>query len=79
MKYRGWIAAIVVNVGIWTLLAATGATHADPPKTQEPFANAVEQRNEMIGQLKEINSQLKDQNAMLRAALGALLSAPPRK
>jgi len=33
----------------------------------EPFANAVQQRFEMIGALRDISSQLKEQNALLRS------------
>jgi hypothetical protein len=33
---------------------------------EPPFANAVEQRNEMISQLREIKELLKEQNALLR-------------
>lgn len=32
-----------------------------------PFANPVEQRNAMILELRELNAQLKEQNALLRS------------
>ena len=63
------------------LLAITGAillcvlglyrpsTAADPESSQpnQPFANSVEQRAEMIEQLKAVVAELKEQNALLRS------------
>ncbi len=44
------------------------ALHAAPQTAQPPFANAVEQRNETIRELREIKELLKEQNALLKAS-----------
>ena len=36
-------------------------------QTPPPFANAVELQAEIVGQLKELNAQIKEQNALLRS------------
>jgi hypothetical protein len=43
-----------------------GGALAAPPSGQQPFRNAVEQRDEMIQELREIKLLLKEQNALLR-------------
>ena len=61
----------------WRTLIAAGALslcmlgfyRASPaaPTRQQPFANPLSQRQEMIDQLKEINRQLREQNTLLRS------------
>jgi hypothetical protein len=36
-------------------------------QTPPPFANAVELQAEIVGQLKELNAQIKEQNSLLRS------------
>ncbi len=44
-----------------------------------PFANSVVQRFDMIDQLKQINAQLKEQNALLRSGtVRVLVSLDPQ-
>ena len=57
------IAAVVFFGGVLSLYRATDAAPPNPPV---PLGNAVEQRIEMIGHLKEIVSQLREQNKLLR-------------
>ncbi|MDX1947429.1 MAG: hypothetical protein SFU86_18655 [Pirellulaceae bacterium] len=45
---------------------------------QPPFASSVEQRSEMIQELREIKELLKEQNALLRAAAKANEKPKPR-
>lgn len=59
------------------VLGFYGSTGAAPPAENQPFANAVQQRAEMIGQLRDIhkllaeqNKLLAEQNKLLRAAAG---------
>jgi hypothetical protein len=77
-----WAALVTANALCWCMLcfhqpsSAAPAGSSAPAKESGPFANAVEQRFEMIAQLREINAQLKEQNALLRTmaakpALGA--------
>jgi len=61
----GWTLLIMANVLFYCVLGFYRATDAAPPKAKEPFANAVQQRMEMIVQLKEIRNLLKEQNALL--------------
>ena len=49
------------------VLGFYGTGIAAPPGPKEPFANPVTQRLEIIEQLKEMNRQLREQNALLRS------------
>jgi hypothetical protein len=51
-------------LGVLGFYSSSGAA---PQGGQPPFANAVEQRNEMIRELHEIKELLKEQNALLRS------------
>ena len=62
-----WALTIAVNVLFICVLAFYRAGDAAQPTAKEPFANSVEQREAMIAELKEINVQLKEQNALLRS------------
>jgi hypothetical protein len=72
----GWIGLIAGNIVLLGVLGfyqtAATANQAGKP----PFANAIEQRMEMIAHLKEIKELLKEQNALLRS--GKLTLAPDR-
>lgn len=57
------IAACLV-LGVLGFYSTSGAA---PQGGQPPFANAVEQRSEMIRELREIKELLKEQNALLRS------------
>jgi len=56
------------------------STTAAAPQGQPPFIDPVEQRGEMIQQLREIKDLLKEQNALLRsgATKAAVHDAPKR-
>lgn len=72
-----WTALVAANVLGWCMLSFHQPTSAAPAKEGAPFANSVEQRFEMIAQLREINAQLKEQNALLRSgALRVTLQQP---
>lgn len=62
-----WLALIISNVVILCVLGFYGTSQAQPNESNLPFANAVEQRVEIINQLKQLNEQLKEQNALLRS------------
>ena len=62
-----WAALVCANLVIWCVLGFYGSIVAAPQRGQPPFANAVEQRAEMVRQLQEINAALKEQNALLRS------------
>ena len=69
-RRAGWTLLIVANVLFLCVLSLYRTTAAAPPKAQQPFANAVEQRMRMIEELREIKVLLREQNALLR--LGTL-------
>jgi hypothetical protein len=62
-----WVALLTVNVMTWCVLGFYSSITAAPQQGRAPFANAVEQRAEMVRQLQEMNGLLKEQNAILRS------------
>lgn len=62
-----WALVVAANALMWCVLSFQGDTAAAPRGGQPPFANAVEQRGEMVRRLTEISSLLKEQNALLRS------------
>lgn len=74
-----WVILVAANVLGWCMLCLHQSTDAAPAKESGPFANSVEQRFEMIQQLREINAQLKEQNALLRSgSLKVVVQTPAR-
>ena len=63
-------------LGVLGFYSSSGAA---PQGGQPPFANAVEQRNETIRELREIKELLKEQNAMLRSTIKANVSEKPAR
>ena len=57
----------LANVLAWGVLAFREPSASAQQKTTEPFANSVEQRQEIIGQLRELNAQIKEQNSLLKS------------
>lgn len=62
-----WTLVVAANVVAWCMLGLMRQTDAQPPSTGAPFTDAVEQRNEIISQLKQLNGLVKEQNALLRS------------
>ncbi len=75
----GWTWLIVANVLFCCVLSFYRTTDAAPPKPKPPFANSVEQRMEMIKELREIRSLLKEQNAMLRSGTIRVVTSDSEK
>jgi hypothetical protein len=69
MKFKLTVWSVVPFLGVMGLcvLGFYSSSGAAPQGGQPPFANAVEQRNETIRELREIKELLKEQNALLRA------------
>ena len=61
-----WALLLAANVAAWCVLSFSGTSVA-APGAKPPFSNSVEQRHEMIRELREIKTLLKEQNALLRA------------
>ena len=62
-----WMLLVMANVLAWCVLSFYQRTDAAPQADNQPFANAVQQRMDMIAQLKEISAELKAQNVLLRS------------
>ncbi len=70
----GWTIAalsLICVLGFYSLGTAA------PAGGQPPFANSVEQRAEMVTELREIKELLKEQNAILRQMSKTDASAKP--
>lgn len=70
MKFRPnapWTLLLAANAMILCMLSFHQSTAATQRPPEQPFANAVQQRAEMIGELKQISALLKEQNALLRS------------
>lgn len=61
-----WVVLISANVLFCCMLGFQQSSGAPPSGGQLPFSNAVEQRHEMIRELKQISALLREQNALLR-------------
>jgi hypothetical protein len=64
LRARRTLAVAIVALG-FCMLGFYGSSAAQAPNL--PFANAVEQQQEIIQQLKELNALMKEQNALLRS------------
>jgi hypothetical protein len=64
----GWIFAGAMLLGMLGLWGTAGAQNPPgaPGAGRPPFANAVDQRDEMIRELREIRGLIKEQNALLK-------------
>ncbi len=65
-KALAWTLLIVANVLVISVLSLHRSTDAAPPTARQPFSNSLEQRNNMIEELREIKALLKEQNTILR-------------
>jgi hypothetical protein len=64
---KRWFLLVLANALAVCVLSFYRTSGAAPQGAQPPFANAVDQRNEMIRELQEIRVLLQEQNALLRA------------
>lgn len=62
-----WALLLTANVLFCCMLGFHQDSDAAPQTGRQPFGNAVEQRGEMVRELKKLNSQLAEQNALLRS------------
>jgi hypothetical protein len=67
---------VVAGLLAGSMLGFYGTLGAAPQAGQPPFANPVDQRAEMIRELREIKELLKEQNALLRGG-GNKHAGPP--
>ncbi len=62
----GFALLLLLNGLAWGVLGFYDVLSAAPQSGQQPFANPVDQRQQMIAELVEIKALLKEQNALLR-------------
>lgn len=76
-----WALLIGMNLLCWYMLGLQQPSSVAQQHTngELPFANSVVQRMEIIEQLKQVNSQLKEQTALLRSgSVKVLVSLDPQ-
>jgi len=62
-----WTWLVTGNLALLCMLGFYSTLGAAPPAGQPPFANPIDQRQDMIRELHEIKELLKEQNSLLRA------------
>lgn len=77
-RSRRWTALAIFNVLAVCVLGLEKNSGAAPRESNQPFANAVEQRAEMIEQLRELNDLMKEQNELLRSGNLQVVVAQPK-
>ena len=73
-----WGVLIGLNLLCWFMLGfhqPASVAQLPPNNGELPFANSVAQRFDIIDQLKQINTQLKEQNTLLRSGTVRVLVA----
>jgi hypothetical protein len=78
-RTTGWGLLLAGIVLCCCVLNFYQTSSAQSPEAQQPFANSVEQRMEMVKLLTEIRDQLKEQNAMLRSGELKVVVVQPKK
>ena len=61
-----WTLLVAANVLIVSVLGFYSTLGAAPQAGQPPFANPIDQRADMVRELREIKELLKEQNALLK-------------
>jgi len=61
-----WTWLVAANLAALGMLGFYSQLGAAPPAGQPPFANPIDQRLDMIRELREIKELLKEQNDLLR-------------
>ncbi|MFZ5828699.1 MAG: hypothetical protein ACOY3P_01360 [Planctomycetota bacterium] len=79
-----WFLIIVANIMLYGVLGffqnAEAQRTQSPQAPQLPFANSVEQRIEMVQELREIRDLLKEQNTLLRSgSLRVVVTLPDQR
>jgi hypothetical protein len=76
-----WSLLVAANVAVLGMLGFYSTGGAAPQAGQPPFANSVEQRAEIVQELREIKELLKEQNSLLRGGAADKTETPsePRR
>lgn len=73
-----WTVLVVANVVVWCVLSLYRPTSAAPQGGRQPFSNAVEQRHDIVRELRKIGTLLEEQNRLLRT-MAKSAQTPKRK
>jgi hypothetical protein len=68
-RFCQWLSCGSAAVVVMCMLGFYSTSGAAPQGGQPPFANSVEQRDQMIRELRDIKELLKEQNTLLRESL----------
>ena len=68
---------VLANVVAWYMLGFSQTNSMAQQGVREPFANSVQQRGEMIEQLRAIHAELTEQNELLRSGQLEVIAKPP--
>lgn len=75
-----WTLLLAGNLAALGMLVFYSTSGAAPQSGQPPFANSIEQRAEMVQELREIKELLKEQNTLLRGGAAKIeASEKPRR
>lgn len=66
LLHSRWTFLLIANVLAWSVLGFYQLSAAQSRVPQLPFANSNEQRSEIVQELREIKTLLKETNALLR-------------
>jgi hypothetical protein len=74
-----WLLLITANVLIWGVLSFYETRAAPPSNPKLPFANSIEQRGDIVRELRVVSDLLREQNALLRSGkLKVVVESPDR-
>lgn len=78
-KNSRWLTLMTLNVMGLCVLGFYNSSQGAPRESNEPFANAVQQRAETIELLRSIEGHLKTQNELLRSGALKVVVTEPKK
>lgn len=80
-RHMCWAAPACMLVGVLGLWGtAVAQNEGTPGAGKPPFANAIDQREEMIRELREMRALMKEQNALLKQLVDhAQANAKPKR
>lgn len=67
MNRIGWTMSMLIGANVLFFCVLGLYQRSSAQSVRQPFSNAVEQRAEMIEQLKELNTLFREQNRLLRS------------
>jgi hypothetical protein len=79
-RHSRWIVPVCLVAGVLGLWGTVGAQNEGTPGAgKPPFANAVDQREEMIRELRQIHTLMKEQNSLLKQLVDNAQGNKPKR